>query len=67
MRFNEPNLAAKPLHSTGDLPNRRRLRRLVEGKSIRLNDSILTDPKAELTLTTGEVLHLDKKHAVRIG
>ena len=67
MRFKDPILAAKPLHSTGDLPNRRRLRCLVEGKSIRLNDSILADPKAELTLTTGYILRLDKKHAVRIG
>ena len=43
------------------------LRRLVEGKSIRLNDNALTDPKAELVLATGDILRLDKKHAVRIG
>jgi tyrosyl-tRNA synthetase len=43
------------------------LRRLVEGKSIRLNETVLSDPRAELTLTPGDVLRLDKKHAVRIG
>lgn len=43
------------------------LRRLVEGKSVRLNDGILTDPKSELSLNPGDVLRLDKKHAVRIG
>lgn len=43
------------------------LRRLVEGKSIRLNETILNDPKAELTLTPGDILRLDKKHAVRVG
>ena len=43
------------------------LRRLLEGKSIRLNDTVLTDPKAELSLTHGDILRLDKKHAVKIG
>jgi tyrosyl-tRNA synthetase len=43
------------------------LRRLVEGKSIRLNETVMADPKAELSLATGDVLRLDKKHAVRVG
>ncbi|MES2709887.1 MAG: tyrosine--tRNA ligase [Verrucomicrobiota bacterium] len=43
------------------------LRRLVEGKSLRLNDTVLSDPKAELSLNPGDILRLDKKHAVRVG
>ena len=43
------------------------LRRLVEGKSIRLNEAALNDPKADIDLAPGDILRLDKKHAVRIG
>lgn len=43
------------------------LRRLLEGKSIRLNDAALTDPRAELELVSGDILRLDKKHAVRVS
>ena len=43
------------------------LRRLVEGKSVRLNEETLTDPKSELSLTAGDILRLDKKHAVRVS
>ena len=43
------------------------LRRLLEGKSLRLNEAVLTDPKAELHLIAGDILRLDKKHAVRVS
>lgn len=43
------------------------LRRLLEGKSLRLNEEVLTDPRAELLLQPGDILRLDKKHAVRIA
>jgi tyrosyl-tRNA synthetase len=41
-------------------------RRLVEQGSIQLNGEKLRDPKAAMELKPGEVLRLDKTHAVRI-
>ena len=43
------------------------IRRLIEQGSIQLNGEKLTDPKAELTLASGDTLRLDKKHSVRIS
>jgi len=42
-------------------------RRLVEQGSVQWRSEKITDPKATPTLTPGDVLRLDKKHAVRIG
>jgi tyrosyl-tRNA synthetase len=41
-------------------------RRLIEQGSIQLNGEKLRDPKAMVALETGQVLRLDKTHAVRI-
>ena len=43
------------------------VRRLIEQGSVQLNGEKLRDPKATLELTPGQVLRLDKTHAVRIA
>jgi tyrosyl-tRNA synthetase len=40
-------------------------RRLIEQGSVQLNSEKLRDPKAQITLEAGQVLRLDKTHAVR--
>jgi tyrosyl-tRNA synthetase len=47
--------------------SRAEARRLVEQGSIQLNGEKLRDPKAVVTLQRGQILRLDKTHAVRIG
>jgi tyrosyl-tRNA synthetase len=42
-------------------------RRLIEQGSVQLDGVKLTDPKASLELRPGQILRLDKTHAVRIG
>ena len=42
-------------------------RRLIEQGSIQLNGEKIRDPKATIALERGQVLRLDKTHAVRIG
>jgi tyrosyl-tRNA synthetase len=42
-------------------------RRLIEQGSIQLNGEKILDPKAAVALDRGQVLRLDKTHAVRIG
>ena len=42
-------------------------RRLIEQGSVQLNGEKLRDPKAVIALERGQVLRLDKTHAVRIG
>jgi tyrosyl-tRNA synthetase len=42
-------------------------RRLIEQGSIQLNGEKIRDPKATVALERGQVLRLDKTHAVRIG
>jgi tyrosyl-tRNA synthetase len=42
-------------------------RRLIEQGSVQLDGVKLTDPKAALDLQPGQILRLDKTHAVRIG
>ena len=42
-------------------------RRLIEQGSVQLDGVKLTDPKADLELRSGQVLRLDKTHAVRIA
>jgi len=42
-------------------------RRLIEGGSVQWRGEKITDAKAELALAAGDVLKLDKKHAVRIA
>jgi tyrosyl-tRNA synthetase len=41
--------------------------RLIKQGSIQLDGQKITDPKAEVSLRAGQVLRLDKTHAVRIG
>ena len=43
------------------------VRRLIEQGSVQLDGAKLTDPKATLALRAGQVLRLDKTHAVRIA
>ena len=43
------------------------LRRLIEQGSIQLDGEKIRDPKAVLSLEPGQILRLDKTHAVRIG
>jgi tyrosyl-tRNA synthetase len=47
--------------------SRTEARRLIEQGSVQLDGVKLSDPKAELDLKAGQVLRLDKTHAVRIG
>lgn len=42
------------------------IRRLIEQGSVQLDGAKLTDPKANYSLRAGQVLRLDKTHAVRI-
>lgn len=42
-------------------------RRLVEQGSVQLRGEKITDLKAAVSLASGDVLRLDKKHAVRVG
>src|SRR3954447_8573723 len=42
-------------------------RRLLEQGSVQLNGEKIRDPKAIVNLETGQVLRLDKTHAVRVG
>ena len=41
--------------------------RLIKQGSVQLDGEKLLDPKAEIALRAGQVLRLDKTHAVRIG
>jgi tyrosyl-tRNA synthetase len=41
--------------------------RLVEQGSVQVDGKKIADPKAKLSLQRGQVLRLDKTHAVRIG
>ena len=47
--------------------SRAEVRRLIEQGSVQLDGMKITDPKATLTLRSGQVLRLDKTRAVRIG
>jgi tyrosyl-tRNA synthetase len=42
-------------------------RRLIEQGSVQLNGEKLREPKAMITLEAGQILRLDKTHAVRIS
>lgn len=42
-------------------------RRLIEQGSVQLDGIKVSDPKADLALTSGQILRLDKTRAVRIG
>jgi tyrosyl-tRNA synthetase len=41
--------------------------RLIKQGSVQLNGTKITDPKAKLTLQAGDILRLDKTHAVRVA
>src|ERR1700719_2288260 len=41
--------------------------RLIKQDSVQLDGEKITDPKAKISLRAGQVLRLDKTHAVRIG
>ena len=43
------------------------IRRLIRQGSVRLDDVKITDPQAKLDLKSGQILRLDKTHAVRIA
>jgi tyrosyl-tRNA synthetase len=43
------------------------VRRLITQGSVQLDGTKVTDPKAVLALRSGQVLRLDKTHAVRVG
>jgi tyrosyl-tRNA synthetase len=47
--------------------SRAEVRRLVEQGSVQLDGEKITDPKFALNIQRGQVLRLDKTHAVRIG
>jgi len=51
----------------GTTRSRAEARRLIEQGSIQLNGEKLRDPKAVIALEPGQVLRLDKTHAVRIS
>jgi tyrosyl-tRNA synthetase len=46
--------------------SRSEVRRLIEQGSVQLDGKKITDPKAKLALESGQILRLDKTHAVRI-
>ena len=41
--------------------------RLIKQGSVEINETKVTDPKAKVTLHPGQILRLDRKHAVRIS
>ncbi len=47
--------------------SRSQARRLIEQGSVQLDDKKISDPKATLSLRPGQILRLDKTHAVRIA
>jgi tyrosyl-tRNA synthetase len=47
--------------------SRAEARRLIEQGSVQLDGEKITDPKINLRLQRGQVLRLDKTHAVRIN
>lgn len=42
------------------------IRRLLQGNSVRLNNEPVTDPASEPAFSDGDILRLDRKHAVRL-
>ncbi len=53
--------------SFGSTKSRTDARRLIAQGSVQVNGEKITDPQAVLHLEPGQVLRLDKRHAVRIG
>src|SRR4030088_1591443 len=51
----------------GITKSRAEARRLIEQGSVQLDGTKITDPKARLAPKAGQILRLDKTHAVRIG
>ena len=51
----------------GSKRSRSDARRLVEQGSVQLNGEKVCDPKATIRLAPGDVLRLDKKHAIRVA
>ena len=51
----------------GITKSRAEARRLIEQGSVQLDAKKITDPKAKLELKSGQILRLDKTHAVRIA
>ena len=51
----------------GITKSRAETRRLIEQGSVQLDAKKITDPKAKLELKSGQILRLDKTHAVRIA
>ncbi len=59
-------VAAAYANGFGLTKSRADARRLIEQGSVQLNGEKLRDPKAAVTLEPGQILRLDKTHAVRI-
>jgi tyrosyl-tRNA synthetase len=53
--------------SLGLAKSRSEISRLIKQGSVQLQGNKITDPKAQVYLQTGQVLRLDKTHAVRIS
>jgi tyrosyl-tRNA synthetase len=47
--------------------SRSEVSRLLRQGSVEIDDKKLTNPSAKVTLHPGQILRLDRKHAVRIG
>jgi len=47
--------------------SRTQIRHLIEQGSVEIDGTKIRDPKAKVTLDPGQILRLDRKHAVRIG
>ena len=62
-----PVVVAAYWKSFGITKSRTDVRRLIQQGSVQLDGEKITDPKSQLSLTRGQVLRLDKTHAVRIA
>ena len=62
-----PVVVAAYWKSFGITKSRTDVRRLIQQGSVQLDGEKITDPKSRLSLNRGQVLRLDKTHAVRIA
>jgi tyrosyl-tRNA synthetase len=61
------SIVVEAFASLGLTKSRAEASRLIKQGSVQLEGQKLTDPKAVIILSTGQILRLDKTHAVRIG
>ena len=57
---------AKLVQETGAVPSNSEARRLITQGGVKLGGEKLSDPKAEIALTTGQILQVGKKTFFRI-